>query len=171
MRRLVLVVVALHFAVLVTAAWAQQPNRLPVVGVLTGAAASDDPIVKGLQQGLRELGYVEGNNIRIEFRTAQGDSDRLPRLAEELVPLKPDAIVTTSTLAAEAVKRATSTIPIVMGVAADPVGAGLVTNLSHPGANITGLSVMSAELSAKRLQLLREAIPRLTRVGVLRHPL
>jgi putative ABC transport system substrate-binding protein len=167
--RLVLVALALNFAVAVTAARAQQPNKVPVMGVLTGAAGPNDPIVEALRQGLRELGYVEGSNIRIEFRTAQGHPDRLPGLAEELVQIKADVIVVGNTPAAEAVKRASSTVPVVLATS-DPVAYGLVTNLAHPGGNITGLSSMTSELMAKRLQLLKEAIPWLTRVAVLWNP-
>ena len=170
MRRLLLLVLALNLAVAATAAWAQQTNKVPIVGVLNVAGGPDDPILKGLRQGLRELGYVEGRNIRIEFRTAQGHNERLPSLAQELVELKADVIVVGSTLATQAAQRATSTIPIVMATVADPVGSGLVASLAHPGGNVTGLSSMTAELSAKRLQLLKEAIPRLTRVAVLWNP-
>ncbi len=160
--------IALSFAVAAPPAGAQQTERVPIVGVLATAAASDDPILEALRQGLRELGYVEGRNIRIEFRTAQGHADRLPALAEELVQLKVDLIIATSSSVAQAVQHATSTIPIVM--VGDPVGSRLVTNLAHPGGNVTGLSVMTVELSAKRLQLLKEALPRLTRVTVLWNP-
>ena len=106
----------------------------------------------------------------IEWRSASGDYARIPELAADLVQRKVDVIVVEATLAAQAVKRATSTIPIVMAVVADPVGSGLVANLAHPGGNVTGLSLMVADLSAKRLQLLKEAIPRLTRVAVLWNP-
>jgi putative ABC transport system substrate-binding protein len=112
---------------------------------------------------------VEGRTIRIEHRTAQGHPDRLPRLAEELAERKVDVIVVTNPLAAQALMRVTSTIPIVTTLF-DPVASGLVTNLAHPGGNVTGLSSMTIELSAKRLQLLREAIPGLTRVAVLWNP-
>ena len=106
----------------------------------------------------------------IEWRSANGDYDRVPELAADLVQRKVDVIVVDSTPAAQAVKRATSTIPIVMAIVADPVGSGLVASLAHPGGNVTGLSIMLTELSAKRLQLLKEAIPRLTRVAVLWNP-
>ena len=106
----------------------------------------------------------------IEWRSANGDYNRVPELAAELVQRKVDVIVVESTPAAQAVKRATSTIPIVMAIVADPVGSGLVASLAHPGGNVTGLSIMATELSAKRLQLLKEAIPRLTRVAVLWNP-
>ena len=108
--------------------------------------------------------------MAIEWRSANGDYARVPELAADLVQRKVEVIVVETTLAAQAVKRATSTIPIVMAVVADPVGSGLVTSLAHPGGNVTGLSIMAAELSAKRLQLLKETIPRLTRVAVLWNP-
>ena len=133
------------------------------------SAAPDDPIYEAFRGGLRELGYVEGRSIRIEFRTAQGRADRLPSLAEELVQLRADVIVVGNTASAQAVKRATSTIPIVIATS-DPIASGLVTNLAHPGENVTGVSTMTTELSAKRLQLLKETMPRLSRVGVLWNP-
>jgi putative ABC transport system substrate-binding protein len=168
-RRNLLLALALNLAVAATHAWAQQTNKVPVVGLLTVGASPDDPLFAVWRQGLRELGYEEGRNLKSEFRTAD-HPDRLPGLAEELVQLKVDVIVATSTPAAQAVKRATSTIPIVMSLVADPVGSGLVANLAHPGGNVTGLSSMVAELSAKRLQLLKETIPRLIRVAVLWNP-
>jgi putative ABC transport system substrate-binding protein len=139
------------------------------VGLMSVAAAPDDPIWEAFRGGLRELGYVEGRSIRIEFRTAQGRADRLPSLAEELVQLRADVIVVGNTASAQAVKRATSTIPIVIATS-DPIASGLVTNLARPGENVTGVSTMTTELSAKRLQLLKETMPRLTRVGVLWNP-
>jgi ABC-type uncharacterized transport system substrate-binding protein len=168
--RVLLLFATLSFALAATSAWAQQPNKIPVVGVLTGAAGPNDPVVEGLRQGLRELGYVEGHTFKIEFRTAQGYPDRLPGLADELVQLKANVIVVTNMLATQAAKSATPTIPIVMVLVADPVASGLVTNLAHPGGSVTGLSIMTTELSAKRLQLLKETIPRLTRVGILWNP-
>jgi len=168
-RRLLLFVLALNLAVAATHAWAQQTNKNPVVGVLALAVRPDDPLVEVFRQGLRDRGYVDGRNIKIEFRTAD-HPDRLPGVAEELVQLKVDVIVAISTPVAQAAKRATSTIPIVMSLVADPVGSGLVANLPHPGGNVTGLSSMVAELSAKRLQLLKQTIPRLTRVAVLWNP-
>jgi putative ABC transport system substrate-binding protein len=162
----------LNLVVAATAAWAQQPNKVPIVGYLAVAADPDNPdnpLVETWRQGLRELGYVEGRNIRIEFRTAQGDADRLPRLAQELVQLNVNVIVAASPLAALSLKRATSTIPIVIALG-DPLAYDLVTNLAHPGGNVTGLSSMTNELSAKRLELLKETIPRITRVAFLWNP-
>ena len=125
---------------------------------------------QAFRQGLRDAGYAEGRDVVIEWRSANGDYDRVPELVADLVQRKVDVIVVDSTLATQAVKRATSTIPIVMAIVADPVGSGLVASLAHPGGNVTGLSLMMTELSAKRLQLLKETIPRLTRVAVLWNP-
>jgi len=168
--RIVLLALALNIAIAATAAWAQQTSEVPVLGVLFFAVGPDDPLVEDLRQGLRELGYVERRNIRIEFRTAQDHPDRLPDLAEELVQLKVDVILVNVTVAAQAAKRATSTIPIVMATVADPVGSGLVASLAHPGGNLTGHSLMLTELGPTRLQLLKETIPRLARVAVLWNP-
>jgi putative ABC transport system substrate-binding protein len=123
-----------------------------------------------LRQELLDAGYSEGRDVVIEWRSANGDYDRIPGFAADLVQRKVDVIVVEGTLAAQAVKSDTSTIPIVLAVVADPVGSGLVANLAHPGGSVTGLSLMVADLNAKRLQLLKEAIPRLTRVAVLWNP-
>ena len=112
------------------------------------------------RQGLRDAGYAEGRDVVIEWRSANGDYARVPELVADLVQRKVDVIVVDSTVATRAAKRATSTIPIVMAIVADPVGSGLVASLAHPGGNVTGLSIMTTELSAKRLQLLKETIPR-----------
>jgi len=167
--RLLLLTVAFNFALATTSAPAQQSDKIPTVGYLAGAVRSDDPIIAALRQGLRELGYVEGRTIRIEFRTAQGHDDRLPQLAQELVQLKADVIVVATPQSARAIQRATATTPIVIALF-DPLAAGLVADLAHPDGNITGLSSMSPELSAKRLQLLREMLPRLKRVAVISSP-
>jgi putative ABC transport system substrate-binding protein len=164
-----LLALALLLAAAPTGAWTQQPNTPPIVGLMSFAAFSDDPAYEAFRGALRDLGYMEGRSVRIEFRTAQGHADRLPTLAEELVQLKADVIVVGNTPAARAVKRATSTIPIVI-VSTDPVASGLVTNLARPGGNLTGLSTMTTELSAKRLQLLKETVPQLARVAVLWNP-
>jgi putative ABC transport system substrate-binding protein len=120
-------------------------------------------------QGLNELGYVDGRTVTIEFLSADGRYDRFTALAAECVRLKPDVIVAYTTPGAMAAKKATSTIPIVMGPVGDPVGTGIVASLAHPGGNITGQTVMARDLSAKRLQLLKEAVPRLSRVVTLSH--
>ena len=150
-------------------AYAQQPTAPRRIGVLMAAAASEEN-AQAFRQGLRDAGYAEGRDVVIEWRSADGDYARIPELAADLVQRKVDVIVVSSTVAAQAVQRATSTIPIVIAVVADPVGSGLVASLAHPGGNVTGLSTMLPELSAKRLQLLKEAIPRIARVAVLWHP-
>jgi putative ABC transport system substrate-binding protein len=131
------------------------------------------PLTQSFQQGLRDLGYVEGQNIKIEYRWAAGKVDHLPKLATELVGLNLDVIVTAGTQATQAVKKATSEVPIVIAISSDPVGTGLVDSLARPGANVTGLSHLNVEVGGKRLELLKEAFPRISEVGVLwnsRHP-
>src|SRR2546428_6611971 len=151
------------------AAGAQQPGKVYRVGVLMNLYPPDADPPQALRQGLRDLGYVEGQNLVIDWRYQLGPSNRLPTLAAELVRLKPDVIVADSTVAVRAAMEATSTIPIVME-SADAVGSGLVTNLGRPGGNVTGVTIMLAEMSAKRLQLLKEAVPRISRVAVLWNP-
>jgi putative ABC transport system substrate-binding protein len=147
---------------------AQEPAKIPRIGFLIAASPSSvSPRLEAFRQGLRELGYVEGKNIVIEWRYAEGKLDRLPALAAELVRLKVDIIVTAGPSATRAAKEATSTIPIVMALDNDPVGSGVVASLARPGGNITGLSTLAPEISGKRLELLRETIPRLSRVAVL----
>jgi putative ABC transport system substrate-binding protein len=150
-------------------AYAQQPAAPRRIGVLT-TSSTEDKDVQAFRQGLLDAGYIEGRDVVIEWRSANGDYARIPELAADLIKRKVDAIVVETTLATMVLERATSTIPIVMAAVADPVGSGLVTSLAHPGGNVTGLSLMAVEISAKRLQLLKEAIPRLTRVAVLWNP-
>jgi len=148
-------------------AGAQQPTKVPRIGYLTGS--SDSAIAyrtEALRQGLSDLGYVEGKNIVIEWRYADGKPDRLPSLAAELVRLKVDVIVTSGATPARPAKGATSTIPIVMTFDDDPVDNGFVASLVRPGGNITGLSTLSPEISGKQLELLKEIVPRLSRVAV-----
>ena len=147
---------------------AQQPAFPRHIGVMPQVMNGEQ--IEKFRQGLRDAGYSEGRDIVVEWRIAPGDADRLPALVEGFVQRKVDVIVVTTTFAAQAAKRGTSTIPIVMASIADPVGAGLVESLSHPGGNITGLSLMETDLHAKRLQLLKEALPGLTRVAVLWNP-
>ena len=168
-RRFFLITIATTLAGLVDRARAQSSNRPFTVGLLSFAAPSDDPAYEALRQRLRELGYIEGRSIRIEFRSAQGDSARFPAIAKEMVELNADAIVVGNPVAAKAMMNATSTIPIVIATS-DPVSAGLVTNLARPGGNVTGLSTMTSELYGKRLELLKETIPGLKRVGLVWHP-
>jgi putative ABC transport system substrate-binding protein len=145
-----------------------QPAKIPRIGYLSAASASFQSFrVEAFGQGLRELGYVEGKNIVIEYRYADGKHDRLPALAAELVRLNVDVIVAGGNTVIPPVKEATKTIPIVMTQASDPVASKFVVSLARPGGNITGLSSVGAELSGKRLELLRETVPSLSRVGVI----
>ena len=147
---------------------AQQPAGIPRIGLLiSSSAAFSLPRVEAFRQRLRQLGYVEGKNIIIEYRYAEGKRKRLPDLAAELVRLKVDVIVTTSAGAALAATKASGTIPIVIASAPDPVGSGLVSSLAQPGGNITGLSLMVPDLDGKRLELLKEAFPKVVRVAFL----
>jgi len=148
-------------------AGAQQRKKIPRIGYLTvvGSAPS-----KAFLHGLRDLGYIEGKNILIEFRTTEGKSKRRPELAAELVRLKVDVIVADTTGEVYAAKNAMPTIPIVMRNVADPIALGLVASLAHPGGNITGIATVAPELSGKRLELLKEVIPKLSRVAFLSSP-
>jgi ABC-type uncharacterized transport system substrate-binding protein len=147
---------------------AQQPTKIPRLGYLNANFPTTNPVrIEAIRQGLRELGYVEGKNIVIEWRYAEGKQDGLPALAAELVRLKVDVIVTSASGETRAAKEATSTIPIVMTNDNDPVGSGFVASLARPAGNITGLSTLAPELSGKRMEILREIIPRLSRVAVL----
>jgi putative ABC transport system substrate-binding protein len=147
---------------------AQQPTKILPIGYLTTPSLSANAArIEAFRQGLRELGYVEGKNIVIELRSAEGKLDRAPALAVELVRLKVDVIVTGGPQSTRAAKEATVTIPIVMAFDNDPVGNGFVASLARPGGNITGLSTLYPEISGKQLELLKEIVPRLSRVAVL----
>jgi ABC-type uncharacterized transport system substrate-binding protein len=162
----VLTLCAMLFA-LCFPAQAQQTTKIPRIGYLALASlAALSTRIELFRQGLRELGYVEGKNIIIEFRSAEGKLDRLPAVAAELVRLKVDIIVTPGAAGTRAAKEATVTIPIVMTQVGDPVGSGFVASLARPGGNITGLSTLAPELSGKRLELLKEVVPKLSRVAV-----
>jgi len=163
--RLAAVVLLLRVAALVTEAQ-QQAGKVPRIGVLTFTQMTA-ALQEAFRQGLLDHGYVEGQNIVVEWRAAEGRPDRAKALAVELARLNVDVIVANLTPAVQAAKDATSTIPIVMASAGDPVGTGFVASLARPGGNITGMTGISAELSGKRLELLRELIPGLTRVGLL----
>jgi putative ABC transport system substrate-binding protein len=161
--------VAVVLLALGVTAEAQQPTKIPRIGYLSGGFPSAGaPRTDSFRQGLRELGYVEGKNLVIEYRYAEGKRDRLRGLAAELVRLKVEVIATGggggATLAA---KEATKTIPIVMAADVDPVGQAFVTSLARPGGNVTGLSTLTPEISGKRLELLKEVVPKLSRVAVL----
>src|SRR3990170_4012581 len=148
---------------------AQQPKKIPRIGWLEISSPTPEVLrLIGLfRKGLGDLGWVEGQNLAIEYRYAEGKAERLPKLAAELVRLKVDLIVTHSGAPIRAAKEATRTIPIVMVVSGDPVADGTVASLARPGGNITGLSILSPELSGKRLELLKEVVPKLSRVAVL----
>jgi putative ABC transport system substrate-binding protein len=150
------------------AALAQQSTKVTRIGFLSPVSASNRAIyVEGFRAGLRDLGYVEGKNIIVEFRWAEGNYDRLPALAAELVRLDVDVLVTHSTAAVFAAQQATSTIPIVMTTSGDVVGSGLIARLNRPGRNVTGQTLFHPELNGKRLELLRDALPQINRVAVL----
>ena len=161
-------VIAFVLVVTGAVAQAQQPPKGPRIGFLTANDLSALAArIEALRQGLRELGHVEGKNMVIEYRYAEGKLDRLPALAAELVRLKVDIIVSAGPQSTRAVKEATVTIPIVMAFDFDPVGNGFVASLARPGGNITGLSTLAPEISGKQLELLKEIVPRLSRVAVL----
>ena len=169
------IIILYALAVLILAAVqlaeAQQPGKVPMIGDLGASSLSDESArIDAFRQGLHDLGYVEGKNIVIEYRFAEGKLDRFSDLAAELVRLKIDIILTVSTPAAQAAKKGTQTIPIVMASSGDPITAGLVHSLARPGGNITGLSFLGPELSGKQLELLKEAFPKLSRVGILWNP-
>jgi len=148
---------------------AQQPSATPPrIGILSPFNASSDAFRDAVQQRLLELGYTEGRNVVIEYRASDGVADRLPQLAADLVSLKVDAIVTTTAAGVQAAKQVTATIPIVMAGVDDAVGQGFVTNLAKPDGNITGTSWLNTELSAKRVELLKQTLPKISRVAFLR---
>src|SRR5215510_3298995 len=167
------------FSILVTAALltfaviteAQQAKKIPRIGYLSGTSAptiaTPDLYAEAFRQGLRDLGYIEGKNILIEYRYAEGEPDRPPNLVAELVQLKVDVLVSGYFPAILAAKQATMTIPVVVVTAQDPVATGLVDSLARPGGNITGLTLLTRELSGKRLELLKEIVPKISRVGVI----
>jgi ABC-type uncharacterized transport system substrate-binding protein len=150
---------------------AQQPKKVPRIGWVSESSDPNTPgpQVEAFRHGLRDLGYVEGKNMRFEYRYAEGKTDRLPSLVAELVQLKVDVLVSPNGPAILAAKQATKTIPIVMVVVLDPVATGIVDSLARPGGNITGVSTLNRELSGKRLELLKEVVPEISRVGVLRN--
>jgi len=157
------------------AAWplsaeAQQP-KVPTIGALVIGNISPEEFWREFRQGLRDLGYIEGQNIRFEFRSAEGQINRLPELAAELVRLKVDVIVTWFTPTAVAAKQATREIPIVMAETGDPIGTGLVMGLPRPGGNVTGIASVTAELAGKSVQLIRDMLPSARRVTALARPI
>jgi len=164
--------VALALVALATTARAQQKTKTPRIGILSPIAplSPPSPNHEAFRQALRELIYVEGRTIEIDFRSADGKLERLPVLAAELVRLKVDAIVTNSEGAIRAAKDATTIIPIIMAVTGDPVETGLIASLARPGENITGLTNLASGLNRKRLELLKEVVAPATRIAVLRYP-
>ena len=163
-----LILIAAVLLTVATVANAQQTTKVPRIGYLTGASPSSmSARTEAFRQGLRELGYVEGKNIVIEYRYAEEKLDRLPALAAELVRLKVDVIVSGGPGATRPAKEATNTIPVVMTFDNDPVANGFVASLARPGGNITGLSTLAPEISGKQLELLKEIVPKLSRVAVL----
>ena len=167
------ILVAVVLLALAVTAEAQQPKKVPRIGYLSALdPASESARSEAIRLALRELGYIEGQNIAIEYRYAEGKRDRVPELAAELVRLKVDIIVVAGgATAVRAAKNATKTIPIVMvGAGSDPVKAGLIESLARPGGNVTGLTNLARELGGKRLELLKEAVPKVARVAVLYDP-
>jgi putative ABC transport system substrate-binding protein len=152
------------------AAGAQQAAKVPRIGYLSVNLAGSSHMTEGFRQGLRDLGYVEGRNVVIDFRDAEGKLERLPALAAELVALKVDVIVVGGTVAALVVKQATRTLPIVFVSAIDPVTDGLVTSLARPGGNVTGLSALTTDLVGKRLEQLKQVVPGVSQVAILWQP-
>jgi putative ABC transport system substrate-binding protein len=159
-------VTAVLFAVAVMAE-AQQATKVPRIGYIAALPEGPRANLEAFQRGLRDLGYIEGKNILVEVRYAEGNLDRFPNIVAELMQLKVDVLVSGILLAIRAAKRATKTIPVVMVVAVDPVATGIVDSLARPGGNITGLTRLTRELSGKRFELLKEAVPGISRVGVL----
>jgi putative ABC transport system substrate-binding protein len=171
--RLFTAVVLLLLAAPLATATAQPPEKVPRVGYLSPGSPSEpfrQRRFEAFRQGLRELGYVEGQNIAIESRWAEGKYDRYPALAADLVRLKVDVIVAVGGRASEVAKHATRTIPIVMSVVIDPLGSGLVASLARPGGNVTGISLMTLDLVGKQLEVLKEVVPKVSRVALLWNP-
>ena len=170
-HKLLLLILAMAILGVPFAAEAQQAGKVYRIGYLQGSSSTTLPhVVAGFRDGLRELGWIEGQNLIIEYRWAEGSTERLPGLAAELVRLKVDLVVAVSTPGAQAAKHATREIPIVFGMVSDPVASGLVASLAHPGGNVTGWSNILPEMSGKLLELLKEAMPGASRIAVLYDP-
>jgi putative ABC transport system substrate-binding protein len=168
LKRPGLVVLVITFVTCAAVAQAQQPKKVPRVGILF-IGSRNQPHLEAFKQGLRERGYIEGKNIVLEYRYAEGNNDRLPQLAAELVRDKVDVMVTTASVSALAARAVTKTIPIVM-TSGNPLESGLAASLSKPGGNVTGLTVLSVDLSGKRVELLRETFPKTRRIAALQSP-
>jgi putative ABC transport system substrate-binding protein len=170
-RRISICPLIIFLLFIVSLAGAQQPKRVPHVGFLGNSSASAySGFIEAFRKGLRELGYVEGQNIAIEYRYGDGKRDRLPNLSRDLIGLNVDVILVSGSLAIGALKNATKTIPIVMTSVEDPVAQGFVDSLARPGGNITGLTNLAPELSGKRLELVKETLPKIDRIAVLWDP-
>jgi putative tryptophan/tyrosine transport system substrate-binding protein len=170
-KKFVVITLSAMLYALCFSASAQQPTKVPRIGYLEpGTASGNTVLLDGFRQELSKLGWVEGKNITVEYKFAEQKNERLPDLAADLVRLKVDLIVVSSGPAASAVKKVTTTIPIVMANVGDPVGAGFVASLARAGGNVTGLASLSPELNTKRLEILKDAVPKLARVGFLREP-
>ena len=166
-----MVTLALAILAVPFASGAQPERKIPRIGALmTGSPSAAGPYVDGFRQGLRELGYREGENITVEYRWVEGKVEQFRDALADLLRVEVDLIVAWGTPAVTAAKQTTSTVSIIFVAVGDPVGTGVVASLARPGGNITGLTNISAELSAKLLELLKEVVPRLTRVAVLRNP-
>src|SRR5262245_13393677 len=165
-------VIALTFAFGGVVAQAQQPKIVPRIGYVSpvGDPKTPGPQIEGFRQGLRDLGYIEGKNIVVEYRYTEGKGDRNPSLVAELMQLKVDVLVVTGPGSIRAAKQSTKTIPIVMVAQEDPVAAGYIDSLARPGGNITGVTRLTRELSGKRLELLTEVVPKISRIGALWDP-
>jgi putative tryptophan/tyrosine transport system substrate-binding protein len=170
MRRRTFIAILGAAAAWPVAARAQKTARMPRLGVLLYSTPQDDPQARALQDGLRDLGYIDGQNVSIEYRFAEGKVERLPDLAADLVRLKPDLLFPIGGDVAPFVSKATRTIPIVFVISADPLQLGLVASLARPGGNATGFSFLQDELASKRLELLKEVAPRISRVAFLSNP-
>src|SRR4029453_13362896 len=165
------ILVAVVLLALGVIAEAQQPKKIPRVGYVFGTMSSEtSDLLIAIRQGLRELGYLEGRTIALEVRWTEGRYERFPALVAELVHDRVDVLVVATTPGALAAKNATSTIPVVMVAVGDPVGSGLVASLARPGGNLTGLSLLNPELHGKRLELLKQVLPRISRVATLINP-
>jgi putative ABC transport system substrate-binding protein len=161
------ILISVVLLVLGVIAEAQSAEKIPRIGIVTGSSSESGSITKIFRQGLQALGYIEGKNILFEQRYTEGDRDRVPEIVAELMRLKVDVLFSTQAIVIRAAKQATKTLPIVMAITPDPVAFGLVDSLARPGGNITGVTRLTRELSGKRLELLTEIIPRLSRVGIL----
>jgi ABC-type uncharacterized transport system substrate-binding protein len=172
MNKVILWLVALSLVGAIAIAEAQQPTKIPRIGYAASGGDINNPglMVEAFRRGLRDLGYIEGKNIIVEYRYPGTEPERLPAFVAELLQLKVDALVSSSAAAIRTAKQATNTIPIVMVASFDPVAMGIVDSLARPGGNITGVARLTHELSGKRLELFKEAVPKISRVGILAVP-